>query len=83
MINVHTPAELDAMRQAGRLMADLLNACCDFIQPGITTAEVDAFCRATLRTLGDGKLGLERLDGGMDVAVREADDGGHGGFASF
>ena len=76
MINVHTPAELDAMRQAGRLMADLLNACCDFIQPGITTAEVDAFCRATLRTLGDGtaqsgSLGYMGYPASLCVSVNE------------
>jgi len=54
MIHLLTPKELDAMRTAGRLMADWLNACCTAVRPGVTTAEIEDFARAVLPTLGDG-----------------------------
>ena len=54
MINVLTAEELDRMREVGRMMADLLNACCDYVRPGITTGEIDTFFNSYIRTLGDG-----------------------------
>lgn len=54
MINILTPEELDGMRVVGRMMADLLNACCDQVRPGVTTGEIDAFFNAYIRALGDG-----------------------------
>ena len=76
MINVYTPAELDALRMAGRLMADLLNACCERIRPGVTTGEIDAFCRSHLRTLGDGTaasgcLGYMGYPASLCISVNE------------
>ncbi len=76
MIDLHPPQELDALREAGRLMADLLNDCCDILRPGLTTGEIDAFCRARLKTLGDGTaqsgtLGYMGYPASLCVSVNE------------
>lgn len=76
MIKLCTPDELDKMRVVGRMMADLLNACCEQCRPGVTTGEIDAFCRATLCTLGDGtaasgSLGYMGYPASLCVSVNE------------
>ena len=76
MINVLSPAELDQMRVVGRMMANLLNACCQQVRPGITTGEIDAFARAYLSTLGDGSaksgcLGYFGYPGALCISVNE------------
>ncbi|MCE7902285.1 MAG: type I methionyl aminopeptidase [Gammaproteobacteria bacterium PRO9] len=43
-ITIKTPAEQDAMREAGRLTADVLDMIGPHIQPGITTNELDRIC---------------------------------------
>lgn len=76
MIELRSPADLDKMRVAGRMMADLLNACCGQIRPGVTTGEIDAFCRERLRTFGDGtaasgSLGYMGYPAALCVSVNE------------
>ncbi len=76
MIKLCTPDELDKMRVVGRMMADLLNACCEQCRPGVTTGEIDAFCRAYLCTLGDGtaasgSLGYMGYPASLCVSVNE------------
>ncbi len=44
MIMIKTPEEIEKMRVAGRLTARVLEALSDFIRPGITTMDIDAFC---------------------------------------
>ena len=44
MILIKTPEEIEKMRVAGRLTARVLEALSDFIRPGITTMDIDAFC---------------------------------------
>jgi methionyl aminopeptidase len=41
---IKTPEEIEKMRVAGRLTARVLEALSDFIRPGITTMDIDAFC---------------------------------------
>jgi methionyl aminopeptidase len=41
---IKTPEEIDKMRVAGRLAAEVLNMIGPHIQPGITTAELDRIC---------------------------------------
>ena len=43
-INIKTPEELDKMRVAGRLAADVLHMVKPHLAPGITTNELDAIC---------------------------------------
>lgn len=43
MITIKTPIEIEKMRKAGRLTAQVLDAVTTFIRPGITTMDIDAF----------------------------------------
>lgn len=43
-ITIKTPAEQDAMRVAGRLTAAVLDMIGPFVQPGVTTDELDRIC---------------------------------------
>ena len=43
-ITLKTPDEIDKMRVAGRLAADVLNMIRPHVQPGITTNELDQIC---------------------------------------
>lgn len=51
-IDIKSQAELELMREAGRLNAKALRAVRDAIQPGITTAELDAIAEAIIRNSG-------------------------------
>lgn len=44
MIVIKTPDQIDKMRIAGRLTAQVLEAVTQFIKPGLTTMEVNDFC---------------------------------------
>ena len=44
MINLKTPAEIDKMREAGRLAAEVLQVVAPFVKPGVTTEELDRIC---------------------------------------
>lgn len=41
VIKLHDEASFAGMRKAGRLSAEVLDALVDFIQPGVTTAQID------------------------------------------
>ncbi len=43
-ITLKTPAEIDAMRVAGRLAGEVLDYIEPFVKPGVTTAELDRLC---------------------------------------
>ena len=42
--SLKTPAELDAMRVAGRLAAEVLQVVAAHVKPGVSTAELDRLC---------------------------------------
>lgn len=44
-IKLHGPAAFEAMRKAGRLAAEILDALAPMVQPGITTGEIDDVVR--------------------------------------
>ena len=44
MISIKSPEQIEKMRVAGRLTARVLEALTDFIRPGMTTMDIDAFC---------------------------------------
>jgi methionyl aminopeptidase len=44
-IVLHRPEDFEGMRRAGRLAATLLEALAPRIHPGVTTADLDVFCR--------------------------------------
>lgn len=43
-ITIKSPAEIEKMRTAGRLAAEVLDYIAPFVQPGITTGELDRLC---------------------------------------
>ena len=44
MINLKTPADIEKMRDAGRLAAEVLQIVAPFVKPGVTTEELDRIC---------------------------------------
>jgi methionyl aminopeptidase len=51
-IHIKSPAELELMREAGRINATVLATVKDFIQPGVTTADLNAAAEDVLRKHG-------------------------------
>jgi methionyl aminopeptidase len=52
-IVIHTdPADLEGMRVAGRLAAEVLDAMADAVQPGITTNEINDLCHRMIVDAG-------------------------------
>jgi methionyl aminopeptidase len=51
-IELKSPAELEAMRAAGALVARTLAAVADLTKPGVSTAELDALAEQTIREGG-------------------------------
>lgn len=43
-VTIKTPEEIEKMRVAGRMAAEVLELIGEYVQPGITTAELDAIC---------------------------------------
>ena len=43
-IKIHGPEDFEAMRQAGRLAAEVLDYIAPFVVPGVTTNELDRLC---------------------------------------
>jgi methionyl aminopeptidase len=43
---IKSPADIAAMRHAGRLAAEVLDYITPFVRPGVTTAELDRLCHA-------------------------------------
>jgi len=48
MITLKSPAEISKMRQAGRVVAEMLEACAAAARPGVTTADLDKVAREVL-----------------------------------
>ena len=43
-VSIKTEEEIDKMRVAGRLAVDVLDMIEPYVQPGISTAELDRIC---------------------------------------
>ena len=43
-IIIHSPEDYEGMRRAGRLAAETLDMITPYVQPGITTEELDTLC---------------------------------------
>src|SRR3989442_11577645 len=52
MITLKTPAQMAKMRDAGRVVAAMLDACRVVVRPGITTAELDRIAAEILKKAG-------------------------------
>jgi methionyl aminopeptidase len=51
-IHIKSPDEIAVMREAGRINAEVLAAVKDLLQPGVTTADLDAAAEAVLHKYG-------------------------------
>jgi methionyl aminopeptidase len=51
-IKIKTPEELEIMRHAGRIAAEVLRVTCDAVVPGITTKQLDDIALSTMESLG-------------------------------
>src|SRR5260370_31669495 len=51
-IQIKTPGELDAMREAGLVVSRTLDMLTDAVEPGITTADLDAIAAREIRAAG-------------------------------
>ena len=51
-IHIKSPAELEVMREAGRINATVLATVKELLQPGVTTAELNAAAEEVLRKHG-------------------------------
>ncbi len=52
MVTLKTPEETAKMREAGRIVAEMLAACRGAVQPGVTTAELDRIAAEILKRHG-------------------------------
>ncbi len=52
MVTLKTPEETAKMREAGRIVAEMLAACRAAVRPGVTTAELDRIAAEVLRARG-------------------------------
>ena len=51
-IETKSPQEIDIMRQAGKIVATVLKEISDLVQPGMTTADLDAHAEQRIRAMG-------------------------------
>jgi len=51
-IKLHAASDFDGMRHAGRLAAETLDYITPFVQPGVTTDELDRLCERYIRDAG-------------------------------
>jgi methionyl aminopeptidase len=52
MINLKTPRELDLMRKAGSITAQILEEMVQMAKPGVTTGEIDKYAEKRIKDLG-------------------------------
>jgi methionyl aminopeptidase len=51
-IRLHGPEDFEGMRRAGRLAAETLDYITPYVQPGVSTGDLDALCEAYIREHG-------------------------------
>jgi methionyl aminopeptidase len=52
MINIKSPADIEAMKEAGRVSAKALRKTGELVRPGVSTAELDRFAENLIRMEG-------------------------------
>ncbi|MDF1851355.1 MAG: type I methionyl aminopeptidase [Verrucomicrobiales bacterium] len=80
-IQLRTGAEVDGLREAGSLAADVLRQCSERVSPGVTTGEVDQLGADLIRDLGckSAFLGYKGFPGNICISVNEEVVHGIGG----
>ena len=71
---VKTPAEIEAIRQSGRMLATVLQKVGESIKPGVTGLEIDAIAAAELKKLGGvpAFLGYQGFPNSICISVNDA-----------
>ncbi|HYE33548.1 MAG TPA: type I methionyl aminopeptidase [Methylomirabilota bacterium] len=73
MIIIKNERDIEAMRQAGAVAAAVLDEVCAFVQPGVTTREIDNFAASRIKSYG-GKsafLGYRKYPCHTCISVNE------------
>ena len=60
-ISIKTPEEIEKMRVAGRLAAEVLEMIGAYVKPGISTGELDRICATYITEQQQAVLGLPRF----------------------
>ncbi|HAN05894.1 MAG TPA: type I methionyl aminopeptidase [Elusimicrobia bacterium] len=73
MIEIKTPAEIESMRKASRVVAEVLKELKPLVKPGVTTAELDKFAERRVRELGavPAFLGYRGYPATLCVSINE------------
>lgn len=73
MIEIKTPAEIESMRRASRVVAEVLQQLKSRVKPGVTTAELDKFAEQRVRELGavPAFLGYRGYPATLCVSINE------------
>ena len=69
MIELRTPGELDAMRAAGAVVADMLAAVRAAAAPGVRLSQLDAVARDVLADVPAAFDRMQRGEGGRALVV--------------
>src|SRR4051812_4043452 len=64
-IVIKNPREIEQMRLAGKLAAEILEKVADFVRPGVTTGEVDKFAAGLMAEAGCKSAFLGYSVGGL------------------
>lgn len=72
-IQLRTGSEVDGLREAGHIAADILRKCSELVEPGVTTGQVD---RAAAEMIAEEKctsafLGYRGFPGNICISVNE------------
>ena len=73
MIEIKTPAEIESMRKASRVVAKVLAELEPRVKPGVSTAELDSFAEKRVRELGakPAFLGYRGYPATLCVSINE------------
>ena len=73
MIEIKTPAEIESMRKASRVVAEVLKELKPLVKPGVTTADLDKFAERRVRELGavPAFLGYRGYPATLCVSINE------------
>ncbi|MCM2266772.1 MAG: type I methionyl aminopeptidase [Elusimicrobiales bacterium] len=73
MIEIKTPAEIETMRRASRVVAEVLSQLQPLVKPGVSTAELDRFAEKRVRELGavPAFLGYRGYPATLCVSINE------------
>lgn len=80
-IQLRSGAELDGLREAGSIAADILRQCSEMVRPGITTGEIDAAADQFVMEHGcvSAFLGYRGFPGNICISMNEEVVHGIGG----